>query len=153
MAFVDWLNVEEVDHAKPYKTFNDLKDGDNIYIVDFKQMEIRELKISDYKKKDRSDYKSKNLTEVEFKVNESYNTKNKNNSYCIGNSYVRISDGNQYFSNAYVDYTEVYYSTDSRIANIILKLLQYRNSYQWNCLTGIFGNPMGQYAHQQIKLC
>ena len=153
MAFVDWSQVEEVDHAKPYKTFNDLKDGDTIYIVDFKQMEIRELKISDYNKKDRSRYKSKNLTEVEFKVNESYNTKYQNNSYYIGNSLVRISDGNQYFSDAHVDYTEVYYATDSRIANIILRLLQSRNSYQWSCLTGIFGNPMGQYAHRQIKLC
>ena len=43
MAYVDWSMVDEVDCSEPYKTFNDLKDNDKIYLIDFKNLTIKEF--------------------------------------------------------------------------------------------------------------
>ena len=139
MAYVDWSSVKEIDCSKPYKTFIDLKDGDAIFLIDFKKLELKTLYIENVSTKENNTYKINNRFEVSFKIPEI--------------DYVRISDGNKYLDRVHINYYDQYLTTDERIGETILSLLRTRNKYQWGCLTEIFGNPMGQYAHKQIKLC
>ena len=54
MAFVDWSQVKEVDCSKPYKTFLDLSKDDKIYLIDFKDLTIKDWKMA--KSKNGSDW-------------------------------------------------------------------------------------------------
>lgn len=135
MAFVDWSSVKEIDCSKPYKTFIDLKDGDAIFLIDFKNLELKPLFIENVSTKENNAYKINNRFEVSFVI--------------PGIEYVCISDGNKYLDRVNINYKDEYLTTDERIGETILSLLRSRNVYQWGCLTGIFGNPIGQYAHQK----
>ncbi len=139
MAYIDWSSVKEIDCSKPYKTFIDLKDGDAIFLIDFKNLELKTLYIENISTKENSAYKVNNRFEVSFVI--------------PGVDLVCISDGNKYLDRVHINYKDEYLTTDERIGATILSLLRSRNEYQWGCLTGIFGNPMDQYAHRQIKLC
>ena len=138
MAYVDWSQVKEVDCSKPYKTFLDLKDGDAIFLIDFKELELKTLYIENISTKENNAYKINNRFEVSFVI--------------PGIEYVRISDGNKYLDKVHINYKYEYLTTDERIGQTIIDLLRSRNSYQWNCLTGIFGNPINKYAEKEIRL-
>jgi hypothetical protein len=138
MAYVDWSQVKEVDCSKPYKTFIDLKDGDAIFLIDFKELELKTLYIENISSKENNAYKINNRFEVSFVI--------------PGIEYVCISDGNKYLDKVHINYKDEYITTDNRIAEVIIDLLRSRNSYQWNCLTGIFGNPTNKYAEKEIRL-
>ena len=139
MAYVDWSSVKEIDCSKPYKTFIDLKDGDAIFLIDFKNLELKTLYIENVSTKENDTYKINNRFEVSFII--------------PGVDHICISDGNKYLDKVHINYEDEYLTTDERIGEIIIDLLRSRNSYQWGCLTGIFGGPMSNYAHKDIKLC
>ena len=140
MAFVDWSQVKEVDCSKPYKTFLDLKDGDAIFLIDFKNLELKTLYIENISTKENNAYKVNNRFEVSFVI--------------PGIEYVCISDGNRYLDRVHINYKDEYFTTDERIGEMILSLLRSRNEYQWDCLTGIFGNQIsGKFEPAHIKLC
>ena len=135
MAFVDWSSVKEIDCSKPYKTFLDLKDDDVVFLIDFKNLELKPLYIENVSTKENNAYKINNRFEVSFVI--------------PSIEYVCISDGNKYLDRVHINYKDEYLTTDERIGETILSLLISRNEYQWGCLTGIFGNPIGRYAHQK----
>lgn len=140
MAFVDWSQIKEIDCSKPYKTFIDLKDGDTIFLIDFKKLELKTLYIENISTKENNAYKVNNRIEVSFKVPEF-------NRICI-------SDGNRYLDRVHINYKDEYLTTDERIGETILSLLRSRNEYQWKCLTGIFGDQLsGKFEPAHIKLC
>ena len=140
MAFVDWSQVKEVDCSKPYKTFLDLKDGNAIFLIDFKNLELKTLYIENISTKENNAYKVNNRFEVSFVI--------------PGIEYVCISDGNRYLDRVHINYKDEYFTTDERIGEMILSLLRSRNEYQWDCLTGIFGNQLsGKFEPAHIKLC
>ena len=140
MAFVDWSQVKEVDCSKPYKTFLDLKDGDAIFLIDFKNLELKTLYIENISTKENNSYKINNRFEVSFVI--------------PGIEYVRISDANKYLDRVHINYKDEYLTTDERIGEMILSLLRSRNEYQWDCLTSIFGNQLaGKFEPAHIKLC
>ena len=68
MAFVDWSQVKEVDCSKPYKTFLDLKDGDAIFLIDFKNLELKTLYIENISTKENNSYKINNRFKVSFVI-------------------------------------------------------------------------------------
>lgn len=138
MAYVDWSLVKEIDCSKPYKTFIDLKDGDAIFLIDFKKLELKTLHIENISTKENNAYKVNNRFEVSFVIPEV--------------DYVCISDGNKYLDRVHINYKDEYLTTDERIGETILSLLRSRNEYQWGCLTGIFGSPMSNYTYKEIKL-
>ena len=138
MAYVDWNQVKEVDCSKPYKTFLDLKDGDAIFLIDFKNLELKTLYIENISTKENNSYKINNRFEVSFVI--------------PGIEYVCISDGNRYLDRVHINYKDEYLTTDERIGQTIIDLLRSRNSYQWNCLTDIFGNPTNKYVKKEIRL-
>lgn len=139
MAFVDWSQFEEVDYSRPYKTFIDLVDDDKIFLIDFKNLTIKPLSVKNISTKPNNNYKILNRFEVSLQIPEV--------------AHIIISDGNRYLDKVFINYHEEYITTDKRIAEIVIDLLRSRNSYQWNCLTGIFGNPMNKYTEKEIKLC
>jgi hypothetical protein len=139
MTFVDWSSIKETDCSKPYKTFIDLKDGDTVFLIDFKKLELKTLYIENFSIKENNAYKVNNRYEVSFII--------------PGVDHVCISDGNKYLDRVHINYYDQYLTTDERIGETILSLLRSRNEYQWRCLTGIFGSPMSNYAHKEIRLC
>ena len=82
MAFVDWSSIKEIDCSKPYKTFIDLKDGDTVFLIDFKKIELKTLYVENVSTKENNAYKVNNRIEVSFKVPEL--------------DRICISDGNKY---------------------------------------------------------
>ncbi len=139
MTYVDWSSIKEIDYSKPYKTFIDLKDGDAIFLIDFKKLELKTLYIENISIKENNAYKVNNRFEVSFVI--------------PGIEYVCISDGNRYLDKVNINYKDEYLTTDKRIGETILSLLRSRNSYQWECLTEIFGNPLaGKYEPRHIVL-
>jgi len=138
MAFVDWSQIKEIDCSKPYKTFLDLKDGDAIFLIDFKNLELKTLYIENISTKENNAYKVNNRFEVSFVI--------------PSIEYVCISDGNRYLDRVHINYKDEYLTTDERIGQTIIDLLRSRNSYQWNCLTDIFGNPTNKYVEKEIRL-
>lgn len=141
MAYVDWSMVDEVDCSEPYKTFNDLKDNDKIYLIDFKNLTIKELIIKNPVKRENNSYKILNRFEVTFEISG------------VTHTNIIISNGNLYLDRVFINYEESYITTDKRLAESIINLLRLRNTYQWECLTGIFGHPLTEYSAREIKLC
>lgn len=138
MAYIDWSKVKERDYSQPYKTFNDLENGNIIYLIDFRNLTIKDFIIDNYNKKENNTYKVINRFEVSFKLYDSH--------------YVVIDDGNQYLSKVNINHQEEYITTDERIANLIIGLLKERNSYQWNSFVSLFGSPMHKYAMKDTIL-
>ena len=131
MTYVDWSKIKDVDYSIEYKTFNELKDDDTIYEIDFKELTLIPLVIEDYKKEKRSyGIHDLNRFEVLFKI--------KDEKYSI----TRVSNGNQYISKVNINYEERFLTTDKRIGEEIIDLLRARNSYQWSVFSNIFGHPL-----------
>lgn len=139
MAFVEF---HERDCSTPYKKFQELKDGDNIYMINYKDLSIDKYMIKDVEVTKVKEYDwRKNCYEVTMKI--------------IGYDYERpqrVSDGNCFIDKFYSNSEEMFFTTDERIAESIIDLIKQRNHYQWDCLTGIFGRPMNKYALKDIKL-
>ena len=136
MAFIDWSSVKEVDCSKHYKTFLDLSENDKIFLIDFEKLDIKDFIIKNITIEENNSYKILNRFEVKFEI--------------PGVAYISISDGNRYLDKTYINNKDAYLVTDKRIAEIIIDLLRSRNSYQWKCLTGIFGNPLNKYAEKDV---
>lgn len=139
MAFVDWSQIKEVDCSKPYKTFLDLKNRDQIFLINFKELSIRNVPVENVSIKENNDYKILNRFEVSFLI--------------PGVDKVIISDGNCYITKVKINYKDEYIATDNRIAEVIIDLLRSRNSYQWDCLHNIFGRTSNKHIDNNIKLC
>lgn len=122
-------NPTKKDYSTPYKTFNDLKNDDVVYIIDYKTVSIINVRISSYSKKLSDDRWKQNCWEIQFTLPELENKK------CF------ISDGNTFIFNA-VPNEDVYITTDCRIAETIFNLLRSRNMYQWHMFSSIFGNTV-----------
>jgi len=135
MAYVDWSMIKEVDCSIPYKTFNDLEDNDKIYLIDFKNLTIKEFIIKNPIKKENNSYKILNRFKITFEIPEI--------------EHITIDNGNCYLERVFINYEESYITTDKRLALTIIEILKLRNSYQWECLTGIFGQPLNEYASKE----
>lgn len=130
------------DCSIPYKKFQELKDNDIIYFIDFKSLKLEKYQVIEVKTKEVPEWDDrKNCIEVEFKI-EGFDR----------DSIQKVYDGNNYIWTFYWNGEGRFFTTDERIGNSILEILRHRNSYQWHTLTGLFGNPLSQYAHKDIKL-
>ncbi len=136
------IQYEHHDFGDPYKLFKELKDGDKIYSIDYKNIDIKEHKISKVSVQDISDYYSKNRFKVEFEI-----TDNPTND-----KIVKVYDGNSFIHNQWDGRNHFYFTTDERIAKMICDILCSRNSYQWSTFTSLFGNPMSGYATKPVIL-
>ena len=143
---------KEVDYSTPYKTFNDLKNGDKVYMINYKDLSIMEYVIMNYSKKDISNYSQKNHYEINFEI--LYNEKDDKWSsvhlYSDGNSLI----GNGMISSHYVyGRKEMFFTSDERIADIIITILRERNTYQWNSFHQLFGRNPQNNEFRDIKYC
>lgn len=135
-------NPEKKDYSIPYKTFNDLKNGDKIFVIDYKSLEIIEYEISDYENKKSNDYYKVNCIEVSFRIPalENYNI-------------MRIYNGNTFIFKTSYNYKDLFICTDKRICEVIIDLLHSRNNYQWSCFSEIFGHPLaGKFESRHIVI-
>jgi hypothetical protein len=147
MAYVDITQFNDHDYSVPYKTFNDLKADDNVYLIDLNNLEIITCNIIDCDVKEASyGIHDINRFEVKLTMIDPYDSDRK--------EYVSIYDGNQYIAGVNINYRAEYITTDKRIANTVSDLLKIRNSRQWSMFSHIFGNPNNnRYEPRDIKLC
>ena len=147
MAYVDITQFEDHDYSVPYKTFNDLKADDNVYLIDLNNLEIITCNIIDCDVKEATyNIHDINRFEVKLTMIDPYNSDRK--------EYVSIYDGNQYITRVSMNYKDEYITTDKRIADIVISLLKTRNDRQWSMFSHIFGNPNNnRYEPRDIKLC
>jgi hypothetical protein len=147
MAYVDITQFNDHDYSVPYKTFNDLKADDNVYLIDLNNLEIIKCNIIDCDvKKETYNIHEINRFEVKLTMIDPYDSDRK--------EYVSIYDGNQYIAGVNINYRAEYITTDKRIANTVSDLLKIRNSRQWSMFSHIFGNPNNnRYEPRDIKLC
>ena len=130
------------DFGEQYKLFKDLKDNDNIYVIDYETIQTKTYTVNNVKVENKSDYFNENYYIVEFNIPE------------IDQQYaLKACDGNTYIQHIRVKYDELFFTTDKRIAESICEIMRYRNSYQWNHFTSLFGNPMARYADKPVILC
>lgn len=130
----------ENDFGEPYKTFNELQDGDKVYIVKVEDISILNGTVKNYKKEDKSDYWSHNYTMVEFELPD----------LKLNDNEFTIYDGNSFIYEQYND--NLFIVSDKRIADILCRVLYMRNHCQWAQFTSIFGNPMSRYADKPVIL-
>lgn len=128
------------DCSVAYKKFYELKNGDKIYNIDYKTLDILFLTVDNVKVKDVDEYERRNCKEVEFVIPEFDEYKP-----------FRISDGNVYLTTLY-DTHKYFITTDKRIAEVVVDIMRCRNGYQWSCFTSIFGEPLSGYAHKDIVI-
>ena len=147
MAYVDITQFEDHDYSVPYKTFNDLKADDNVYLIDLNNLEIITCNIIECDvKKATYGIHDINRFEVKLTMIDPYDSNRK--------EYVSIYDGNQYITRVSMNYKDEYITTDKRIADIVISLLKTRNDRQWSMFSHIFGNPNNnRYEPRDIKLC
>ena len=130
------------DCSIPYKKFQELKNGDIIYFIDFKCLRLDKYNVENVKVKEVPSWDDrKNCLEVEFIISgfdKDYDQ--------------RVSDGNCFIYPFYSNGEGRFFTTDERIGKTILDILRHRNSYQWNSLTSLFGSPLNKYAYKDIKL-
>lgn len=121
-------NVKESDFGKDYKTFEDLKDGDPVFKVNYETLSIEKCEITNFMLTNISNYYlSHNLYKVEFIIPEDNHSR-----YEIMNANTFIYEtgwGNNLFI-----------TTDERIATMMIRLLERRADYQWNAFTSLFGH-------------
>ena len=130
------------DCSIPYKKFQELKNGDIIYFIDFKCLRLDKYNVEDVKIKDVPSWDDrKNCKEVELIISGFENDKQQN-----------VYDGNNYIWSSYCNGEGRFFTTDERIGKSILEILRHRNSYQWNSLISLFGSPLNKYAYKDIKL-
>jgi len=142
-----FYDPEVIDYSAPYKTFNELCDGDTIFLIDYKKLEVIEYSISDFKKKKvTDDYYKKNCFEVRFKIPLA------SKLYDVYES-ITIYDGNTFLYSSIYKNSPIYFATDKRIAETILEMFKSRNNYQWDMFSEIFGNPLeGKYESRHTRL-
>ena len=147
MAYVDITQFKDHDYSVPYKTFNDLKADDNVYLIDLNNLEIITCNIIDCDVKEATyGIHDINRFEVKLTMIDPYNSDRK--------EYFSIYDGNQYITRVSMNYKDEYITTDKRIADIAISLLKTRNDRQWSMFSRIFGNPNNnRYEPRDIKLC
>lgn len=147
MAYVDITQFKDHDYSVPYKTFNDLKADDNVYLIDLNNLEIITCNIIDCDVKEATyGIHDINRFEVKLTMIDPYDSERK--------GYVSIYDGNQYITRVSMNYKDEYITTDKRIADIVISLLKTRNDRQWSMFSRIFGNPNNnRYEPRDIKLC
>ena len=130
------------DCSIPYKTFNDLKDSDIIYEIDYKTFDIKPYNIENVKIKKVPEYDDrKNCYEVEFNIPllENYRP-------------FKVYNGNCYIWHNYGEH-EMFWVTDKRIAEIVIDIMKKRNSYQWSVFQGIFGDQLsGRFEPRHIVI-
>lgn len=139
MAFLEW---KPFDCSVPYKLFQELKDSDIIYQIDYKDFEIIPYNVENVKIKKVSEYDARrNCYEVEFNIPllEKYRP-------------FKISNGNCFIHHNYGEH-EMFWTTDKRIAEIVIDIMKKRNSYQWNVFHGIFGGPLeGKFEPRHVVI-
>lgn len=139
MAF---LEHRPYDCSIPYKKFQELKDGDIIYFIDFKSLNLNKYNVENITIKDVPSWSDrKNCKEVELIISGFDNDRKQN-----------VWDGNNYIWSFYSNGEGIFFTTDERIGKSILDILRHRNSYQWNTITSLFGNPLNKYAYKEIKI-
>jgi len=130
------------DCSIPYKKFQELKNGDIIYFIDFENLTLQRYKVDNINIKDVPSWDDrKNCKEVELVISE-FDRNSKQNIY----------DGNNYIWSFYSNGEGNFFTTDERIGKSILEILRHRNSYQWSVITSLFGNPLNKYAYKDIKI-
>ena len=63
---------QQRDFSKSYKTFNDLSEGDEIFMYDIEDNEVYDCKVSKIEKEDASNYFDVNRKEVKLVVDEPF---------------------------------------------------------------------------------
>jgi len=134
-----YLVRTEQDCGVPYKTFNELNNGDSVYVVMVDHITKVKCKIENYSKEDVSDVWNHNCTKVEFKLPE-YNTQKEFSIY----------NGNVFIEEIYHD--NAFMVSDERLADMVCHMMRMRNGCQWNQFTSIFGSPMSRYADKPVVL-
>lgn len=134
-----YLVRTERDCGVPYKTFNELNNGDTVYVVMVDHITKVKCKIENYSKEDASDVWNHNCMKVEFKLPE-YNTQKEFSIY----------NGNVFIEEIYND--NAFIVTDERLADMVCRMMRTRNGCQWNQFTSIFGSPMSRYADKPVVL-
>lgn len=127
MALVEF---KEIDCGVPYKKFQELKDNDIIYMIDYETLSIKDYKVKDVNVEKVKEYdRRKNCYEVNFKIID------------FDNEYSQcISNGNCFINRCYYNGIGTYFTTDKRIGDIILEILRERNHYQWEAFNKIFNH-------------
>lgn len=128
------------DCSIPYKKFQELKDSDIIYEIDYKNLKINPYNVENVNIKKVPEYDDrKNCYEVKFNIPLIENF----------HKFV-VNDGNCYVFHNYGEH-DMFFTTDKRLADIIIDIMRRRNSYQWNVFSGIFGNPLnGKFESRHV---
>ena len=137
MAF---YNPSQKDYSTPYKTFNDLSNGDHIFIYNIEKNEIYDCEVSNYGKKGESSYFDLNRTNVKLLAK-----RTSDESYELN-----VFDGNSFI--AMYHNGECFAITDNRIVEQIKYIILHRNQYQWSTIMQLFGGPLDGYAKQPVIL-
>ena len=131
---------QEIDFSKPYKTFNDLSEGDKVFMYDIENNEVYECNVDKYEQEDASSYYDKNRKKVKLLVNKT--------GVCSFS--LDIYDGNTFISMYHNG--EIFAITDERIVEQIKYIIMHRNQYQWSTIMKVFGRPLDGYAKQPVIL-
>lgn len=131
------------DFGNHYKVFKDLTIEDTIYFIDFKNLKVTPIQIYAVNVEEKSDYFNENRFFVDIKTSD----------IKLSDETIKVYDGNTFICQIWDGRDKLFFSTDERIANEILSILEARNNYQWNAFTGLFGDPMNGYAHKEVRLC
>lgn len=138
------IHYEHHDFGDHYKLFQNLTDGEIIYRIDFKKVEIIEHKVLNVEVTDISDYYSKNRFKVQFDITE---------NPLKHHDKITIYDGNTFINDQWDGQEKYFFTTDARIAKSVIDVICARNGYQWHTFTTLFGNPMSRYADKPVVLC
>lgn len=133
-------NPHQQDFGTPYKTFNDLSNGDDVFIYDIEKNEVYSCKVSKYDKHDESSYFNLNHTKVKFSAER----------LGICSYELSVFDGNSFI--AMYHNGECFAITDNRIVEQIKRIILHRNQYQWSTIMQLFGGPLDGYAKQPVIL-
>lgn len=142
-----WYPTEK-DFGLPHKTFNDLKDGDKVFLLNYKTLEIVPFNITGYEKNDASNSLDKNRFKPTFSLKR----------YHCEDIILTIPNGNVYMAclrhcDVSEDNLDDYFIlSDEELTVDIKRLIELRNEFQWNTFTGLFGNPMSGYAKEPVIL-
>ena len=135
------------DYSTPYKTFNELDLGDDIFVIDIKDVSYTKCKVKEYIKQESKSYYKQNCFEIEFKIEIDGKLKK-----------INVYDGNQFLErvtvfSTYNNNEDTFISTDERICKLVIEILKNRMNYQWEEFLRIFGNPLaGKYELRNIVL-
>lgn len=130
-------NPKHRDCSIPYKTFNDLTDGNYVFCLNLATCEHYEQKIVFIKKEDDSNVYNENMYKVNFILEN-----DKNRTYSV-------YDGNQFVHSEYN--SDLLMITDERLMYCILDILNHRTRIQWSMFSSIF-NGINEHRSENIIL-